>query len=138
MSAGSSRAMIFSKSVLLIISYPLRNHQRACRSPLLRAQTGAEIIDDLVMENLAAPRPPLGTGELFDANPQPAEAEHLRTEIELASHLFAQGGKEKQLAPLARLESQPQQIRLRHARGRRFRLLLRLDLEAQSAQGLFK
>src|SRR5260221_13906251 len=111
MSAGISRAMIFSKSVLLISFY----HQGTASTGVLSAQACAEIFDDLVAEALAAPPPPLGACQLHHADSKPAKHQHLGPQLQLAMHFLPQGTEEKQLTPFAGLKGKSQQIRFAYA-----------------------
>src|SRR5260221_14322589 len=133
MSAGISRAMIFSKSVLLISFY----HQGTASTGVLSAQACAEIFDDLVAEALAAPPPPLGACQLHHADSKPAKHQHLGPQLQLAMHFLPQGTEEKQLTPFADLKAKSKKIRFGYPRRKRTEEA-KFGFNPEIAQGLLQ
>src|SRR5690606_29067330 len=103
MSAGISRAMIFSNSVMPEIKAhsrkvkTLQHHQRAGFLFRFRIQASAQVIHNLIAQSLAALTPPFRADELFHAILQSLETDDVGSFADLAAHFIAKGGEEKQL-----------------------------------------
>src|SRR5688572_27333237 len=115
MLAGISRAIIFSKSVLLI----LPNYQRTGAAGDFRRKARPEILDNLIVQSLAARAPALCPHQLLDASSQPPELHDMGRVPKSHPQFIAQPRKEGQFKALARLECQMPQVIIGYARGAR-------------------
>src|SRR5262245_14349221 len=143
MVAGISRAMIFSKRVLLIVlsikcKNGLENNQGAGFPGVLAGKATTEVGDDLVVEFLAASAPAFGADKLFDTAAQATEAQELGRATEFLPQFVAKLAKKHQLKAFARFEGQQAQVGFDDARPRDIQRGIGLHFEAQSAQDLFE
>ena len=77
----------------------------------------AEVVDDLVVEVLAAGAPALGAHQVLDAPAQAGKAQHGEAAIQLAAQHLAQPHEKHQLEAFAGFGRQARQIRDRDALG---------------------
>ncbi len=75
----------------------LNDHERELCLLLMPGNDIAQVLDDLVIELLAAGAPLLGTGEFLHRGPQAFYAEQLRFAVQIGVDLIAQGAEKHHL-----------------------------------------
>src|SRR5688500_17898985 len=104
--------MIFSKSVLLMLTH----HERAGAASDFRRKARAQILNNLIVQALAAVPPTFCANQLFHTAAQAAEVNDMRRLAELEPQFVAQLRKKHQLEALAGFEGEMPQVIIDHAR----------------------